>query len=61
MCDKCGVNFAKVAALMVYQAQLKAEQSREARKSHNALAKEILLAVLTGGLSLLFKLERHKE
>ena len=61
-CDKCGADFAKVAAMMVYQAQLQAEQSREARKSRNGPWGEILLAIVTLGLSLLFSIEAvHKD
>jgi hypothetical protein len=60
-CDKCGADFAKVAAMMVYQAQLQVEQSREAKKSRHLLLQEIFLAIFTGGLSLLLRMDAHNK
>ena len=61
-CDKCGADFAKFAAMMVYQAQLQAQQSRETKRSRHSLAREIFLAIITGGLSLLLTMNaRHKK
>jgi hypothetical protein len=61
-CDKCGADFAKFAAMMVYQAQLQAEQSREAKKARSAPLFEVLLAIVTCGLSVLLSMEaRNKE
>jgi hypothetical protein len=61
-CDKCGADFAKFAAMMLYQAQLQAEQSREAKKNRHGMLKEVLLAIFTGGLSILLAMNaRHKD
>ena len=52
-CDQCGVDFAKYAAMMVFQAQTQAQQSREKLRNRYSLIKQVILLPLTGGLSLL--------
>jgi hypothetical protein len=51
-CDKCGVDFAKYAAMLVFRAQDDANQRRARRKLHRGMARQILLLPLTGGISL---------
>ena len=51
-CDQCGVDFAKYAAMLVFQAREGAQQKRRYARDRAALAKQILLFPLTGGLSL---------
>lgn len=53
-CDKCGADFAKYLAMLVSQAESKTQQARELARNRNSLFKQIVLAILTGGLSLLF-------
>ncbi|OFW08026.1 MAG: hypothetical protein A3H27_02740 [Acidobacteria bacterium RIFCSPLOWO2_02_FULL_59_13] len=52
-CDQCGLDFVKYAAMMVFQAQTQAQQSREKLRNRNSLIKQVILLPLTGGLSLL--------
>jgi len=52
-CDKCGVDFEKYAAMLVFQAKAGAEHKRRQARDHASLARQILLIPLTGGLSLL--------
>jgi hypothetical protein len=48
--------------MLVYQAQLQVQQSREAKKAHNSTLKEVLLAIVTCGLSLLLSMNAvHKD
>ncbi|MBI3935263.1 MAG: hypothetical protein HY316_11290 [Acidobacteria bacterium] len=53
-CDKCGTNFAKYAAMLLSQAQSQAQQKREAVGDRHKVLKQVILAILTCGLSLLF-------
>ncbi|MBI4479953.1 MAG: hypothetical protein HY651_08010 [Acidobacteria bacterium] len=53
-CDKCGADFAKYAAMLISQAQSQAQQSREVTRNRHGAIKQVVLAILTGGLSLLF-------
>ena len=53
-CDQCGIDFAKYAVMLVFQAEAQAQQEREASRSRHSTFKRVLLAILTGGLSLLF-------
>jgi uncharacterized membrane protein YvbJ len=52
-CDRCGVDFAKYAAMVVLRAEQGAGEKR--RRSHEKalLARHIILIPVTGGLSLL--------
>ncbi|MGD0697139.1 MAG: zinc ribbon domain-containing protein [Terriglobia bacterium] len=52
-CEKCGVDFAKYAAMLHFQMKTESEQERARLKQHSAIYKQLLLAPLTGGLSLL--------
>jgi len=53
-CDKCGVDFAKYMTAMAFQAESRAKQSRETARQRYWVIKQVMLAVLTFGLSLLF-------
>ena len=53
-CEKCGTDFAKYAAMLVMQAQSSEHQKREVSANRNRILKQVVLAILTGGLSLLF-------
>ena len=52
-CDQCGVDFAKYATMLVFQARDGAQMKRRRTKQRVSLAKQILLIPVTGGLSLL--------
>jgi hypothetical protein len=52
-CDQCGVDFAKYAAMLVFQTRDGAQEKRRHTREKTSLAKQILLIPLTGGLSLL--------
>ena len=52
-CDQCGLDFAKYAAMMVFQAQTQAQKQREKSRTKNSIIKQVLLLPITGGLSLL--------
>ncbi len=52
-CDQCGVDFAKYAAMLVFQAREIAQGKRKHTGEKTSLAKQIILIPLTGGLSLL--------
>ena len=52
-CDQCGVDFAKYAAMLVFQAQTQAQRGREVLRKRNSVIKHLLLLPITGGLSLL--------
>ena len=52
-CEKCGVDFAKYAAMLQFQMKSEADRARARVKERSAIYKQILLLPLTGGLSLL--------
>jgi len=52
-CERCGVDFAKYAAILVSQATADVQDKRRRSKEYASLARQILLVPLTGGLSLL--------
>ena len=58
-CDKCGADFAKYAAMLLTQAEMRTRQEREASHPYRSGWKQILLAVFTLGLSLIFQY-RHR-
>lgn len=60
-CEKCGVDFAKYAALVMFQAKTAADKAREQSKRRSDILKQILLLPITGGLSLLRYVFRHGE
>jgi len=52
-CEKCGVDFAKYAAMLQFQLAAESQQERARMKTRSEVYKQIMLAPLTGGLSLL--------
>ena len=52
-CEKCGVNFAKYAAMILAQKEIEAQREREHTRARQTLWKQILLLPVTGGFSLL--------
>ena len=52
-CEKCGVDFAKYAAMLVFQAKDVAQAARTKAQGRSAILKQILLLPITGGLSLI--------
>jgi uncharacterized membrane protein YvbJ len=52
-CDRCGVDFAKYAAMVAFRAEQGVQERRRHSHEKALLARHILLAPLTGGLSLL--------
>ena len=61
LCDKCGVDFAKYAALMVSHAQERAQRERDVSRQRGSVYKQILLLPITCGLSLLSYLRSLRE
>jgi len=58
-CKKCGVDFAKYAAMLVFQAKDAARSERSKTKDRAGIIKQIILLPITGGFSL-FKYFRDK-
>jgi hypothetical protein len=58
-CEKCGVDFAKYAAMLVFQAKDSAQLDRSKSKARVGIWKQIMLLPITGGFSL-FKYFRDK-
>ena len=52
-CDKCGVDFAKYAGVLMFQTQMKAGREHEGFQRRTSLLKQILLLPFTWGFSLL--------
>jgi hypothetical protein len=52
-CEKCGVDFAKYAAMLVFQAKDTAQAERTKVKGRSAILKQLILLPITGGLSLI--------
>ena len=52
-CEQCGVDFAKYAVMLQFQAQSQAQLKRQRAKTRQSIIKQILLLPVTGGLSLL--------
>lgn len=52
-CEKCGVDFAKYAAMLVFQAKETAQSQRTKAQGRTAIIKQIILLPITGGLSLI--------
>lgn len=52
-CDQCGVDFAKYAAVLQFQAEAQAQKDRERLQRRSSILTQILLLPITGGLSLL--------
>jgi hypothetical protein len=51
-CDKCGVDFAKYATLLMFQVKDEAAKERERARTRASLAKQLVLLPITGGISL---------
>ncbi len=51
-CEKCGVDFNKYAAMLVFRAKDNAAAERQRTKDRTAIVRQILLLPITGGLSL---------
>ena len=52
-CEKCGVDFAKYAAMLVFQAKETVQSERAKSKQRTGIIKQIVLLPITGGFSLL--------
>ena len=52
-CEKCGVDFAKYAGVLLSQVEAQASKDHARIQRRSSLLKQILLLPLTGGLSLL--------
>ena len=52
-CERCGVDFAKYAAMLVFKAKEDASLGRARARSRAGIIKQILLLPVTGGFSLL--------
>ena len=57
-CEKCGVDFAKYGAMLIFQAEQKSKKEHERVRRCSSFLKQILLLPITGGLSLLHYLFR---
>ncbi len=55
-CDKCGVDFAKYAAVVVSQGKVQADQERKRLEQRSSFWKHVFLLPITGGLSLVREL-----
>ena len=58
-CDKCGVDFAKYAAMLISQEQARVDRQHEKRRGTSETWKQLLLLPLTGGFSLVRRLLRR--
>ena len=52
-CESCGVDFAKYAAMLVFEAKTDAQRASERWRETQGIVKQILLLPITGGLSLI--------
>lgn len=52
-CDKCGVDFAKYSAMLIFSAKDAAAREHERTRAQTGIIKQILLLPITGGFSLL--------
>ncbi|MGD1155754.1 MAG: zinc ribbon domain-containing protein [Terriglobia bacterium] len=51
-CEKCGVDFAKYAAMLAFRARDEADAQRSRAKARATVWRQIFLLPITGGLSL---------
>ena len=51
-CDKCGVDFAKYAAMLVFKAQQDSGLAKDRARARMGIVKQIVLLPITGGISL---------
>lgn len=59
-CDKCGVDFAKYAAMFVAQEEMRAQREHAKRRENASIWKQIILLPITGGYSLMKYLLRRE-
>jgi hypothetical protein len=52
-CEQCGVDFAKYAAMLVFQAKNEAVSERTKTQERNGVIKQLILLPITGGFSLI--------
>ena len=52
-CDKCGIDFAKYAAMMIAHEQARAAREHEKVQEHVSVWKQVFLLPVTGGYSLI--------
>lgn len=60
-CDRCGVDFAKYAAMMIAQEQNRVQHKRDKARANASTWKQIILLPLTGGYSLMRFLLRREN
>ena len=53
-CEKCGLDFAKYATMLVFQSQATTQAERTKAKDSGTMWKRILLIPLDGGISLIW-------
>jgi hypothetical protein len=51
-CEKCGVDFAKYAAMLAFRARDEAAAQRRRAKARTTVWRQVVLLPITGGLSL---------
>lgn len=59
-CDKCGVDFAKYAGMLVAQEQIRAQREHDRAREKASTWKQIILLPVTGGYSLMKYLLRRE-
>lgn len=52
-CDKCGIDFAKYAAMMIAHEEARAAREHEKVREHASVWKQVFLLPITGGYSLI--------
>jgi len=52
-CEKCGVDFAKYTSMLIFRAESAAQAERERARGRANVWRQVCLAPLTGGLSLI--------
>jgi hypothetical protein len=60
-CDKCGIDFAKYATMMVAQEQIRASREHEKVRQNATTWRQIILLPVTGGYSLMKHFLRKEE
>lgn len=60
-CDKCGVDFAKYAGMLIAQEQNRVQRRRDKMRENASIWKQIILLPVTGGYSLMKFLLRRES
>ena len=60
-CDKCGVDFAKYAAMLIAQEQNRVQHKRDKVRENASIWKQIILLPVTGGYSLVKYILRRES